>query len=281
MPAPYDNMSATSLRMPSFSQQSIAPSHQNASSNILPWTSHQRGSISARQEYIPEASAQPRLVRTSTLEAFRAPMAHSASGGYYQQQMKPPQARLKFAESLEAFGRPDRWSEEHLRAGRRVMYFFRKQQGAEVVLRFRVANADEVGGGGSTRPQHSVAVSCILWQQQRQCFVTSVDTIMLLEHIIGYKFPTEEKNRIRRNLEHFKPITVKKPVPGGPSSQIRSGEKEMDTTELFSTIMSFGAPKPRNIEKDIKVFQWRDLAKALQKIVSKYVSWPFSTLDKR
>jgi hypothetical protein len=36
--------------------------------------------------------------------------------------------------------------------------------------------------------------------------------------------------------------------------------------------MAFGEPKPRNIEKDLKVFQWDILPAAVQKIISKYVS---------
>jgi hypothetical protein len=36
--------------------------------------------------------------------------------------------------------------------------------------------------------------------------------------------------------------------------------------------MGFPNPKPRNIEKDVKVFPWKILAHALKKIISKYVS---------
>ena len=36
--------------------------------------------------------------------------------------------------------------------------------------------------------------------------------------------------------------------------------------------MEFPDPKPRNIEKDLKVFEWGLLAQALEKILSKYVS---------
>jgi hypothetical protein len=34
--------------------------------------------------------------------------------------------------------------------------------------------------------------------------------------------------------------------------------------------MGFGNPKPRNIEKDVKVFPWKILGQALSKIISKY-----------
>lgn len=88
--------------------------------------------------------------------------------------------------------------------------------------------------------------------------MTSVDCILLLEALISVRFTVEEKNRIRRNLEGFRPLTVAKCKP--------------DTSEFFRLIMAFPNPKPRNIEKDVKVFPWRILGYALQKIVSKYVN---------
>jgi hypothetical protein len=38
--------------------------------------------------------------------------------------------------------------------------------------------------------------------------------------------------------------------------------------------MDFPDPKPRNIEKDLKVFEWNLLGQALEKILSKYVRYP-------
>ena len=68
----------------------------------------------------------------------------------------------------------------------------------------------------------------------------------------------EEKNRIRRNLEGLRPVTVSKNKPG--------------SEDFFKLIMGFPNPKPRNIEKDIKVFPWEVLEAAVKKIISKYVS---------
>jgi hypothetical protein len=95
--------------------------------------------------------------------------------------------------------------------------------------------------------------------------VTSVDTIGLLEALVAVRFTVEEKNRIRRNLEGFKPYTVSK------------NKDECD--DVFRLIMGFPSPKPRNIEKDIKIFSWASLGQALKKIIGKYVSnhclaWP-------
>jgi len=42
--------------------------------------------------------------------------------------------------------------------------------------------------------------------------------------------------------------------------------------------MAFPTPKPRNIEKDVKVFHWKDLSSALKKIIGKYSASPSSTL---
>jgi hypothetical protein len=108
------------------------------------------------------------------------------------------------------------------------------------------------------RPPHSICISCIWWEEKQACYVTSVDTIHLLEQLLAApnRFGVDEKNRIRRNLEGLRPATV---------SKARS-----ESEEFFKVIMGFGNPKPRNIEKDVKVFQWKDLAGALHKIVGKY-----------
>jgi len=104
----------------------------------------------------------------------------------------------------------------------------------------------------------SICISCIYWEEKNECFVTSVDTIYLLEQLVAARFTVEEKNRIRRNLEGFRPLTVSK--------------GKQDSEEFFKVIMAFPNPKPRNIEKDVKVFHWKDLSSALKKIIGKYVS---------
>ena len=71
-------------------------------------------------------------------------------------------------------------------------------------------------------------------------------------------FSVEEKNRIRRNLESLGPTTVSK-AKGGFEG-------------FFQRIMDFPPPKPRNIEKDVKVFPWSLLREAIDKVISKYVS---------
>jgi hypothetical protein len=110
-----------------------------------------------------------------------------------------------------------------------------------------------------------ITISCIRWipsppneirhKLSGQCVFTSVDIILLLEKLVGYTFDVQEKNRIRRNLEGYKPETVR---------------KEGTTRQFFNQVMMYAQPKTRNIEKDIKVFLWKDLQKALKKVVQKY-----------
>lgn len=109
------------------------------------------------------------------------------------------------------------------------------------------------GGNGNNT---SLVVSCIYWRDRNDYFITSVDCIYLLEGLIGVQFTVEEKNRIRRNLEGFRPLTVSKCKP--------------ECAEFFKLIMGFPHPKPRNIEKDVKVFSWKTLPHALRKIIRKY-----------
>jgi len=94
-------------------------------------------------------------------------------------------------------------------------------------------------------------------EDKNSCWATSVDMLYLLEAVIGTRFTVEEKNRIRRNLEGFRPQTVSK--------------NKSSSDAFFRTIMNYPAPKPRNIEKDVKVFPWESVAASLKKIVSKYV----------
>ncbi|KAF8342213.1 uncharacterized protein EI90DRAFT_2903961, partial [Cantharellus anzutake] len=136
---------------------------------------------------------------------------------------------------------------------RRLVQFWRRQDGADVHLAFKSIPPEEY------QPT-SIVVSCIYRDDADECFITSVDLIYLLEMIIDSPFSIEEKNRIRRNLEGFKPQTVVKSKPG----------KGIDS--FFALIMGFGEPKPRNIEKDLKVFPWKIIPTALEKVIKKYVS---------
>ncbi|KAI1824049.1 hypothetical protein F4861DRAFT_279740 [Xylaria intraflava] len=191
-------------------------------------------------------SSTPEFVRTSTLQAPTGTSGHGSVNPYAPY---PTKAVLKINGDLESMA--SNWTAEECEKGRRLVLFSKKQQGSTLTTTFKPVSASE-------RPPNSICISCIYWAEKRECFVTSVDTISLLEQLVlaPRKFNVEEKNRIRRNLEGFRPLTVSKAKP--------------DSEEFFKVIMGFPSPKPRNIEKDVKVFPWKILAPALKKIISKY-----------
>jgi hypothetical protein len=142
------------------------------------------------------------------------------------------------------------WTEEEREAKRRVVKFRRSQDGNTITADFEPVSPQDL-------QPNSICVSCIYWEAKKECFVTSVDTIQLLESLVAVRFTVEEKNRIRRNLEGFRPMTISK--------------AKADSEDFFKLIMGFPSPKPRNIEKDVKVFPWSVLTLALKKIIGKYV----------
>ncbi|KAJ6258252.1 hypothetical protein Dda_7171 [Drechslerella dactyloides] len=180
----------------------------------------------------------PVLVRTSTLQ--------QANGSFNPYQL-PQKANLSLQGDLNAMA--ENWTNEEWQNKRRLVQFRRAQRGNTVEASFAPVSPSE-------RQANSICISCIWWQERSEAFVTSVDCIYLLEALVGVRFTVEEKNRIRRNLEGFHPLTVSKAKP--------------DSESFFKLIMSFPNPKPRNIEKDVKVFPWKILTLALKKIIGKY-----------
>lgn len=141
-------------------------------------------------------------------------------------------------------------TENEKKANRRLVQFWRRQSGNRLEISFDAVPENSY-------KENTIVVSCIC-RQDVDYFITSVDVIYLLESLTGSRFEVEEKNRIRRNLEGFKPLTVSKSKPG--------------TGDFFRVIMEFPPPRPRNIEKDVKVFEWSKLKGMLDKVFSKYVS---------
>ena len=195
----------------------------------------------------PPTPSAPALVRTSTI-----PQAGpSVSGQFSPYPMYSQKVELNVVGDLQSMELG--WTTEEWDNRRRIVMFSKKQVGHGLTTSFRPVSVNE-------RPPNSICISCIYWAEKDECFVTSVDTISLLEQLLTAptKFSVEEKNRIRRNLEGFRPLTVSKAKP--------------ESEEFFKIIMAFGNPKPRNIEKDVKVYSWKILPQALKKIISKYVS---------
>lgn len=193
----------------------------------------------------------PQLIRTSTLSTIPGGGGMGGSGyGNNIYGIFPAKATLEIKGDLSTM--VENWTAEEWENRRRIVLFKKSQHGSQLQCSFRPVSVNE-------RPPNSILVSCIYWAEKQEFFVTSVDTIHLLEQLVAAppsRFTVEEKNRIRRNLEGLHPITVSK--------------SKAESEEFFKVIMGFGAPKPRNIEKDVKVFPWRILDQALKKIISKY-----------
>ncbi|PYH44884.1 transcriptional regulator medA [Aspergillus saccharolyticus JOP 1030-1] len=245
----YSTMSATSqpsIRAPSPLTSTWSPSIVSVSAgdhrNPSYVTSH-----GYRQQNTHSPShygTNPQLIRTSTLQQSTG-MGHTPAFNPYA--MYPTKAVLKLNGDLDSM--TENWCKEERDAKRRLVQFTRAQRGSTIVADFAPVSLED-------RAPNSICISCIYWEGKDECFVTSVDTIYLLESLVGVRFTVEEKNRIRRNLEGFRPLTVSK--------------AKAESEDFFKVIMGFPAPKPRNIEKDVKVFPWKILTHALKKIIGKY-----------
>ncbi|KAL1965530.1 hypothetical protein VTN77DRAFT_5613 [Rasamsonia byssochlamydoides] len=230
--------SQTSLQAPSPLPASWSPSFSAA---------HSLPAIAAPQQ-TPTLSARPpnpTLIRTSTMQQQPNHLGQAQPFNPYA--MYPTKAVLKLNGDLDSMS--EDWTAEEKEAKRRLVQFTRVQEGSTIHADFKAVSPED-------RAPNSICISCIYWESKNECFVTSVDTIYLLESLVGVRFTVEEKNRIRRNLEGFRPLTVSK--------------AKADSEEFFKVIMGFPAPKPRNIEKDVKVFPWKILSHALKKIIGKY-----------
>ncbi|GAA5914327.1 hypothetical protein JCM6882_008162 [Rhodosporidiobolus microsporus] len=222
---------------PSLGHQAIHNLHSPAIPHGVSPHPHSQGDVVNPPPMAPAAARQPELIRTSQI--------HAPKNGYGATYSHKVVLKLQGDLNTMAMG----WSNEEWTNRRRLIQFWPQQDGNVINVAFRPIAQNEY-------VQNSIVISCIFRDEWNECFVTSVDTIYLLEALVGSRFTVEEKNRIRRNLEGFKPMTVSKSKP--------------DAEPFFKLIMSFPNPKPRNIEKDVKVFPWKILAQALKKIMSKY-----------
>ncbi|KAF3937264.1 hypothetical protein ABW19_dt0200036 [Dactylella cylindrospora] len=147
-----------------------------------------------RMYTVPSASSDPvggnpTLVRTSTLQQ---------SHGSFNPYQLPQKANLALQGDLNSMA--ENWTQEEWQNKRRLVQFRRTQRGNTVEASFAPVSPSE-------RQANSICISCIWWQERGETFVTSVDCIYLLEALVGVRFTVEEKNRIRRNLEGFHPLT--------------------------------------------------------------------------
>jgi hypothetical protein len=239
---PQADMKSQSPNLPTYNQYGTLGQTLRSPASI--------SATQARSSVVPSGPAlsTPTLIRTSTLQPHNS--GNMPSGQPFNPYlMYPSKAVLKIEGDLDKM--TEGWTREEFEAKRRLVQFKRSQSGSTITTSFAPVTPE-------ARSPNSICVSCILWEEKQECFITSVDTIFLLEALVNVRFTVEEKNRIRRNLEGFHPLTVSK--------------AKADSEEFFKVIMGFPNPKPRNIEKDVKVFSWKSLAHALKKIISKYVS---------
>lgn len=146
----------------------------------------------------------------------------------------------------------ENWTEEEMQDQRRLVKFeFVRISFSDYLVKFKPIPKSEF-------TNNAAIISCIFWKEKELHIVTSVDIILLLEYLIQQSFSIEEKNRIRRNLQSLKPSTISR--------------TNKNYNRFFLLLMSMEDPRPRNIEKDLKVFKWSDLFNALNKVISKYSS---------
>lgn len=246
------------------SQTLMKPPMTQASNLSPPYMTSYRSGRSPRLKPTPSFNMPssspdapiPRLVRASTIQQHSNsgpnPAVSSTDGTFYQNNMYT-HASIKIC-SGDLNSMQDNWTTEERAAKRRLVRFRGKQDDSTIETYFKTVKPDERPTSQHPRERR---VSCIYWEERDEYFVTSVDTIALLETLVGSRFQVQEKNRIRRNLEQYQPLTIAKGKP--------------ETESFFKVIMGLPNPKPRNIEKDVKVFPWPILGQALSKVISKYV----------
>ncbi|KAI3640943.1 hypothetical protein MIR68_001821 [Amoeboaphelidium protococcarum] len=150
----------------------------------------------------------------------------------------------------------------------------------ETLVDMQIVQLEHIFSGKFSRESGDVLVNCIsaqLTDDSLGYFITSVDLVYLLEKIVGIKLLAETKNRIRRTLERFQPLTIPKPgvqknvhKNNSNNNQAYSGASIQNQVDFFMRLMSFDEPKPRNIEKDIKIYPWVNIPSALLRVLEKH-----------
>ncbi|KAN0132053.1 hypothetical protein V8E53_010090 [Lactarius tabidus] len=141
-------------------------------------------------------------------------------------------------------------SGEEKRRRRRLIKFYCERKGNTIHISPTPIREDHLEKNQSP----GVIISCIWREDVRETCFTSCDLIRLLEYLVQDRFHADERSRVRRNVEHLRPITVSK----------------TRMSKLFTAIMNLPSPKPRNIEKDVKIFKWDRLVESLNSAISKY-----------
>ncbi|KAF9650924.1 hypothetical protein BDM02DRAFT_3185070 [Thelephora ganbajun] len=167
------------------------------------------------------------------------------SPNYHEPEGSP--LNLEFTSALQTLC--EDWTEEELEIGRRLAKFTTIREGNKFVLSCEVIRQEAYD-------PEDVVISCIYYKYTDEYYVTSVDILYLFENVADEALGTSEKTRLRRNIQSFLPTRVEK--------------ADREYGGLYTQIMKFPPPKPRTIEKKIKVFRWVLLEDILSKIASKY-----------
>jgi len=233
-------------------------------------------------ETSPPSNFEPDYLAIDFSNVFNAPQQQSQPGATSEQQSTAqhipssqedtPEADqsgesyiLNFIDKPETFGDITQWTQQEIRDGRRIIKFdFTKVD--------RVLNIQCCPINSEDYRETMLTISCVYWypnpagelqhKSAGGCIFTSVDVINVIAQLADKlksdrAVDIKEKNRIRRNLEVLGPQTVK---------------KEGVTLQFFNQLMGYSSPKTRNIEKDIKVFQWHNISTALKKVMHQYKS---------
>lgn len=150
------------------------------------------------------------------------------------------------------------WDREERAVGRRLVRFGWAIDAERILVTCdavsqRTFDADPAGRKSAAH----VVVSCIWRRETGAHCITSVDMLRLLELLYGETVCVEEKNRVRRHLERFAPCAI--------------GRRREGADFYNDVVAKFPNPKPLNIQKDIKVFDWSVLEEALESIMYRRV----------
>ncbi|EPQ57370.1 hypothetical protein GLOTRDRAFT_120575 [Gloeophyllum trabeum ATCC 11539] len=226
-----------------------APTTNNATRNSSPASDRSSSSRRTRTRRVRSKSSPATAAKMQALVRTRVSAAPPSYGGCIAKK-----AVIEVLTPLDAMA--EDWRESEKQVGRRLIRFHVQRR--EHILKVSCEKIEQ-----AEYDERDTVVSCIYRTESGVCYITSVDIIYLLERIVGTVFKVEEKNRIRRNLEGLKPITT--------------GKGKKWCGDFFQKIMDFPNPKPRTIEKDLKVFEWRVLRQALEKIISRYSLYTSAT----
>ena len=78
----------------------------------------------------------------------------------------------------------ENWTPEEWAVKRRIIMFTKSQSSCTITASFCAIPIDR-------QPLNSICVSCIYWEEKQDCYVTSVDTIYLLQQVAAARFMVE------------------------------------------------------------------------------------------